>query len=181
MKLLVAGCGHLGSEVAMQSLIWLKPSLLMLYDIKPLSGDILDLRHACKGLGLKTRIITSIGPADYIIITAGKPRRESDKDFGFGLFLHNERIMKDVIIRLRKAFKHGTTVIVLTNPVMEMTNRVRFMLAGYYKVEDPESILLEMRGGKDCGLEIVRSKGYSSFGPAVSCVKLIQRLEKGKA
>jgi malate/lactate dehydrogenase len=173
MKILVMGCGHLGSEVAMQALIHLKPTKLMLYDIKKLEGDMLDLQHACKGLGLSTEITDKLEPADFIIMCAGKPRHKEDDD----LYQVNADIVLISLHKARAALTRNTKIIMLSNPVLELTE----LLMTYHAnpVYNPEEILKEMRGGKELGWQIIKSgKGYSSLGPSVACIRLIKQLEK---
>lgn len=178
MKILVAGVGRVGSQTAWQCIHGLKPSELMLYDIKDLSGDMLDLRHACSGMGIDTKITDKIEPADYIVVTAGKPRTPDNLD-EVALYQDNLVTVQAVISELKNkhAFKESTTLVIMTNPVLRLTKAISDALPSH-RVVCPESILLNMRGGEELGAKILQSgKGYTSFGPAVSCMLLIKELE----
>jgi malate/lactate dehydrogenase len=179
MKILIAGVGHLGSQVAMMSAMLLKPERIILCDIKDLRGDILDLRHAIAGLNLKTEITERIAPVDYAIIAAGKARGPGQRESESGLYPENIKTVWGVIGSLRKAgaIKKTTVFIILTNPVIEVTEAVKAGMPEY-EVRNPEDYLLRLRKGKDLGMEIIKTKGYTNFGAAVSCVLLMQDLEK---
>jgi malate/lactate dehydrogenase len=175
MKIMIIGIGRLGSTVAFLTLLRLKPEKLILSDIKDLTGDILDLQHACKGLGIKTKIITEREPCDFIVITAGFARNQKIKTHEELLKL-NEPVIKEIINNINGCLKKDTKIIVMTNPVEEMTELVQELLPSYY-VNNPEKILMKMRNNKELGWEIVSTKGYSNFGPAVSAVLLMERIK----
>ncbi len=179
MKILIAGVGRVGSQTAWQCIHELKPSRVMLYDIKDLKGDILDLRHACSGMGINTEITSRVTPADYIIITAGKPRTPDNLD-EVALYTQNLATVEAVIYELknRRAFKRSTILVMMTNPVQKLTKAISDEFPSL-RVCCPEAMLLKIRGRKELGATIIRSgKGYTSFGPAVSCVLLIKELER---
>jgi malate/lactate dehydrogenase len=178
MKILIAGVGRFGSQIALLSAIYLKPEKIILYDIKPLSGDILDLQHACKGLELSTQITDKLEPADYIIIAAGRARTEDKPDTT--LYANNIETVGWIILELqaKKIFKKTTKLIITTNPVIEITKTVAKHYPNY-NVYNPESQLLELREGRELGGAILRTKGYTNFGAGVACVLLIKDIEKG--
>lgn len=173
MKIMVMGVGKLGSTVAFLSL-FLHPKKIILKDIKPLEGDLLDLRHAAKGLNIDTKITTKTEPCNYIIITAGIPRKKEDDDLSI-----NKDILNIVLLELNGYITSKTVIIVMTNPVKEMTEFVKCRLPDNL-VTNPEKILMKMRNGKELGWDIIKTKGYSNWGPAVSCIKLIEVLEMKK-
>lgn len=175
MKILIIGVGRLGSQVAMLSVVLLKPEKIILYDVKDLEGDILDLRHACTGLGIKTAVTKKPEPCDYIIITAGQARDHRNKVTEKQLYATNASIIRSVVHYAKRAIDKNTTIIVMTNPVMKLTRLVSDMVPGT-KVLNPENFLLEMREGKELGMKIVKTKGYTNFGAAVSVVKLINSM-----
>jgi malate/lactate dehydrogenase len=179
MKILIAGVGHLGSQVAMMSAMLLKPERIILYDIKDLKGDILDLQHACFGLGLDTEITESLTPVDYAIIAAGKARSAGQGELESALYPGNIKTVWAVIRSLieKGVITKATTLIILTNPVLEITKDVKAGMPGY-QVHNPEEHLLRIRKGKELGMEIIRTKGYTNFGAAVSCIRLLQELEE---
>ena len=172
MKVMVIGVGRLGSTVAWEICREIEPEKVMLYDIKELNGDMMDLRHACRGYGLKTKVVDKREKADIIVITAGFPRVNKDDN----LFDKNFPIIEDVYRIIKPLLKSNTKIIVMTNPVLDMTEIVRKLLPNH-RVECPESILMEMRKGKELGWDIIKTKGYTNFGAVVSCVKLIKKME----
>ena len=176
---LIAGVGHLGSQIAMMSAAVLEPRRLILYDIKNLSGDVMDLRHACRGLGLMTEITEKIAPADYVIIAAGKPRSEESESKSSAFYTLNLATVSEVlkVLQRRRAFKKTTSVIVMTNPVLKITEAVASRMPNH-AVYNPERFLMKSRDGKELGWQIVSTKGYSDFGAAVSCIQLINEIEK---
>jgi malate/lactate dehydrogenase len=174
MKVMVVGVGRLGSQVAFMVLITFKPQKLILYDVKDLSGDILDLQHACRGLEIKTEITEKREPCDFIIIAAGAARSEKIKTHD-ELFKINVPLIKNIINNLNKCIESNTKIIVMTNPVEKITELVKGLLPENH-VGNPERILMKMRSNKDLGWEIVSTKGYSNFGPAVSAVLLIRQM-----
>lgn len=172
MKVLIIGVGRLGSTIAWEVCKEINPEKVMLYDIKDLSGDMLDLKHACKGYGINTTITDKREKADIIIISAGHPRINMDDN----LFDKNFPIIEDAYRIIKQVLKTDTKIIVMTNPVIDMTEIMRKLLPNHM-VECPEKILNEMRRGKELGWDIIKTKGYTNFGAAVSCVKLIKKLE----
>jgi len=161
------------------SAMLLAPSRIILYDIKDLRGDILDLRHACYGLGIATEITGRLSPVDYAIIAAGRPRTPESDGSKAEFYLGNLNTVRAVIRSLLKegAIKRTTTLIILTNPVLRITEAIRAEMPGR-EVHNPEEHLLRIRKGRELGMEIVRTKGYTNFGAAVSCVHLLQELER---
>lgn len=174
MKIMIIGVGRLGSTVAFLTLLRLTPEKLILSDIKDLTGDILDLQHTCKGLGIKTKITTEREPCDFIVITAGFARNQKIKTHEELLKL-NEPVIKEIINNLNGCLKKNTKIIVMTNPVKKITGIVKKLLPNYY-VSNPEKILKKIRNNKELGWKIVSTKGYSSFGPTVSAVLLMEKL-----
>jgi malate/lactate dehydrogenase len=174
MKIMVIGVGRLGSQVAFLSLLRFKPEKLILSDVRDLSGDILDLKHACKGLKIKTEITTKKEPCDFIVIAAGMARSRDIKTHEELLKL-NSPAVKKIVKNLNISLKKNTKIIVMTNPVEKITELIKKFLPNYY-VDNPEEILMKMRGNKELGWKIVSTKGYSNFGPAVSAILLIEKL-----
>lgn len=174
MKVMIVGVGKLGSTIAFLTILRLKPEKVILSDVKNLTGDVLDLSHACKGLNIETEVTTKIEPCDFIIITAGFARSKEIETHD-KLFDLNAPLIKEIIKNLGESIKKNTKVIVMTNPVERMTEVVRKILPENY-VDCPEEILMKMRDNKELGWEIVSTKGYSNFGPAVSAVLLMEKL-----
>lgn len=174
MKIMVVGVGRLGSQVAFMAMLKLKPENIILSSRKDLSGDILDLQHAAKGMGINTTITDKKEPADFIVITSGIANTP----------VFNEEKMLEPLNRpiLKKVDLNGctnsnTTVIIMTNPVHEMTDHARKLWPDL-KVVNPEDILLKIRNGEDYGSKIIKTKGYTNFGAAVSAVLLIEQISQ---
>ena len=169
---MIIGVGKLGSQVAFVTMLKNRPEKIVLSDRKDLNGDILDLQHAAIGLGLKTIITDKREPVDFIIVTTGMANTPVFGDEK-ALAPFNEQILKKIDIT--ECTKPGTVLIMMTNPVYEMTNLAK-KLWSELKVVNPEDELLKIRGGKDCGWEIIKTKGYTNFGAAVSAALLIEKL-----
>ena len=172
MKVLIAGLGKLGSTVAYTLMLKLPVEKLILYDIKDLSGDIMDLENASFFNNIE--VTTKVESVDYLIICAGTPRKNKDDD----LYEANKKVFLDIYENLSDILDEKTTVIIMTNPVERITELARRTIPEDVKVVNPEEILLKMRKGKELGWDIVKTKGYSNFGPAMSVCKLIEDLEK---
>lgn len=186
MKIMIIGVGKLGSTVAYTILRELQPKKMILNDIVDLYGEKLDLQHACKGFEISTEIITDndteyrtlLGTdnMDYLIITAGIPRTKNIPEQQLG---KNVEIINHIIWKIQNNFypiNKDTKIIMMTNPVLEITKITKALLEEY-KIYNPEEELMKMRDDKELGWEIVKSKGYTNWGPAVSVVNLIKRLE----
>ena len=175
MKVMIVGVGRLGSQVAFLTLLKFKPEKLILSDIRDLVGDILDLKHACIGLNIKTEITEKKEYCDFIIITAGVSRSQKIKTHE-ELYKINAPMMKEIAKDIEKCVKEDTKIIVLTNPVEKMTEIIK----NYFNnnlVINPEKELIKMRNGKELGWDIIETKGYSSFGPSVAAILVIEKLE----
>jgi malate/lactate dehydrogenase len=176
MKVMIVGAGRLGSQVAFMTLLKIRPDKLILSDIKDVSGDILDLQHACRGLGIKTKITKRKEPCEFIIITCGTPRNKKIISMK-SLLKINKPLIEQVIKDIRPFVRKDTKVIVMTNPVKELTELVEKLLP-INLVASPENILMSMRNQKELGWKIVKTKGYTNFGPSVSAILLLEQLIK---
>jgi malate/lactate dehydrogenase len=176
MNVLVAGVGKLGSTVAFAVGLVNRPKKIMLYDTKDLDGDILDLSNA---LGDDVEITGKLEPADILIITAGQARDLKVFKTTDSLFETNKKVVESVVTKLHPCIKGDTKVIVMTNPVKEMTKVVSEMLQDRgVQVTNPEKYLTGLRKNVDTGTRIISTKGYTNFGPALSCTMLISSLTK---
>jgi malate/lactate dehydrogenase len=168
--------GKLGSTIAYMTLRELKPEKIILKDIRDLKGEVMDLQDAARGLNLTTNITTENDSANYIIICAGQGRNEQfttmDKLVDF-----NEPIVRSICSNIKPFLLKDAKVIVMTNPVEKMTEVAKKELPEFL-VTNPEKELMNMRNKNDHGYEIVKSKGYSNWGPGVSCIKLIKKMEQ---
>ncbi|PND51411.1 MULTISPECIES: lactate dehydrogenase [Rhodococcus] len=124
-RAVVVGAGHVGMISAMRLADADVFDEVVLVDVEPglAAGIALDLTHtgALTGSGTRVRGAVSLeeaGPADYVIITAGKARRPgmSRSD----LTATNARIVGDVAGRAA-AVSPDVVLVVVTNPLDEMT------------------------------------------------------------
>lgn len=169
MKIGIIGIGRIGSQIAFLSLMRFKPAKLILIDIKDLSGDILDLQHACNGLGIKTRFSTKWERADVYVLCAGRARDEKTKGMAI-LWKYNKKTVDSLLPKLRK---YAKKIIVVTNPEDVIYN---YLKSKKFDVYSSENILLKMREGKKSGWDIIRTKGYTNFGSAVAVIKLMEKI-----
>ncbi len=169
MKIGIIGVGRMGSQVAMLSLMRFKPEKIILIDVKDLSGDILDLQHAANGLGIRTKFSTKWEHADVYVLCAGKARDEKHKQMAI-LWEHNKKIVDSLVPKLKI---YAKKVIVSTNPSDVV---YKYLKSKDVNVYSYENILLKMREGKKSGWDIIRTKGYSSFGPAAAAIKLMEKI-----
>ena len=174
MKIMIVGVGRLGSQVAFLTLLRFKPEKLILSDVMDLTGEVLDLQHASNGLGIKTEITTEKEPCDVVVIAAGVARNQKIKTHE-ELHELNTPIIKSIVPELKQYLKENTKIVVMTNPVEEMTKTVKELLPKHH-VTNPEKILVKMRNSEELGWKIVSTKGYSNFGPAVSAVLLLEEM-----
>jgi len=173
MRIQIIGIGRLGSQIAFCCLAFLKVKELWLDDIKDLTGDILDLKHAKAGLEVKTRIKEGRAKKpNIIIISAGFPRNEMDKTMN-SIYYKNRRLLDEVL----KDLPDSVPVIMATNPVSQLTSWATKRYGVWNRFYNAEEILREYRDGKNQGWEIVKTKGYSNFGPAMAIIELIRRLQ----
>jgi malate/lactate dehydrogenase len=176
MKIIVSGVGKLGSTVAFAVGLLNHPKKIMLHDIKDLEGDILDLKNA---FGDGIEVTGKLEPADYLIITAGYPRDTVKYKTMDSLLEVNKAIMENVLTELGQYITQDTKVIVMTNPVERMTEFVAEKLKGRgMLVTSPEKYLMMLRKNVEVGWKIVSTKGYTNFGPAMSCTMLVDELAK---
>ncbi len=169
MKIGIIGVGRMGSAVAMLSLMKFRPGKIILIDIKDLSGDMLDLQHAANGLGIRTKFSTKWERADVYVLCAGKARDKNNKAMAV-LWKHNKKIVDSLIPKLKK---YAKKVIVSTNP---SDVAYRYLRSNGVNGYSYESILSAMRGRKKSGWHIIKTKGYTNFGPAVAVIKLMEEI-----
>jgi malate/lactate dehydrogenase len=176
MKVIVAGVGKLGSTVAFAVGLLNHPKKIMLHDIKHLDGDIIDLRNA---FGDGIEVTGEMEAADFLIITAGYPRDPVKFKTMDSLIEINKKVMESVLAKLGQYIKKDTNVIVMTNPVESMTEFVAEKLKGTGAlVASPEKYLMTLRKNEEVGWKIISTKGYTNFGPAMSCTMLIDEMAK---
>jgi malate/lactate dehydrogenase len=174
MKVIVAGVGRLGSTVAFTVGILNRPEKIMLYDIKDLEGDILDLDNA---LGRTVMITDKLEPTDILIITAGQSRDKENFKTMDSILEVNRATVSSVVAKMEPYITSDTIVIVMTNPVESMAEHVSNLLSEKnITVLSPEKQLMELRKNSEVGWKIISTKGYTNFGPAMSCAMLIEEL-----
>lgn len=86
------------------------------------------------------------------------------------LWRENRKIVDSFIPKLRK---YAKKIIVVTNPSEEICEYLKSKKLNAFTAE---SILVKMRNGEKSGWKIVRTKGYTNFGPAVAVVKLMDNI-----
>jgi malate dehydrogenase len=125
-RVIVVGAGHVGMITAMRLAEADLIDEVVLVDIADglAAGIALDLAHTAPLLGFDTRVrgvsrLEEAGPAEYVVITAGKPRQPgmSRSD----LVSTNAAIVGDVAARIA-ATSPAAVLVVVTNPLDEMTH-----------------------------------------------------------
>lgn len=146
-RVVVVGAGHVGMIAAMRLADADLFDEVVLVDIDEgrAAGIALDLTHTAALSGFATRVrgvgtIEAAGPADYVIVTAGRPRQPgmSRSD----LIGTNAAIVGDVASRVAATSPQAVLVIV-TNPLDEMTQHA-WQLSGF-----PSSRVIGMAGVLD--------------------------------
>lgn len=174
MKINIIGIGRLGSTLAYAIIKDLDVVYLRLVDIKDLTGDLLDLRHARDILNKPTPRI-GVGPIrdpDITIICAGLARHPDKKPM-HAIYSRN-RIMIEEILN-DNSFPYNHNIILLTNPSRRLCGWASKNWKEY-KFHHIESIL-ERNRGNDTGWDIVcGGKGYSNFGPVEATIVKIKEL-----
>ena len=124
-RVVVVGAGNVGMIAAMRLTDADVFDEVVLVDIDEgrAAGIALDLTHTAALSGFTTRVrgvgtVEEAGPADYVVLTAGKPRTPgmSRSD----LIATNAAIVGDVAARLART-SPDAVIVVVTNPLDEMT------------------------------------------------------------
>jgi malate dehydrogenase len=124
-RVVVVGAGHVGMITAMRLADADVFGEVVLVDVDEgrAAGIALDLLHTAALSGFATHVrgvatVEEAGPADYVVITAGKPRQPgmSRSD----LISTNAAIVGDVARRVA-ATSPDAVILVVTNPLDEMT------------------------------------------------------------
>jgi malate dehydrogenase len=124
-RAVVVGAGQVGTITA----VWLADAdvlaevVLVDVDEGRARGIALDLTHAGALGGFATRVrgtgtVEEAGPADYVVITAGRPRTPGTSRSD--LVSTNAAIVGDVARRVART-SPGAVIVVVTNPLDEMT------------------------------------------------------------
>jgi malate dehydrogenase len=125
-RVVVIGAGHVGMIAAMRLADADRFGEVVLVDIDEgrAQGIALDLTHTAALSGFATRVrgvasVEEAGPADYIVLTAGRPRQPgmSRSD----LLSVNAAIVGEVAERCARVSPQAV-IIVVTNPLDEMTH-----------------------------------------------------------
>ncbi|HEY7813034.1 MAG TPA: malate dehydrogenase [Nakamurella sp.] len=124
-RVVVVGAGHVGMIAAMRLADADQFDEVVLVDIDRgrAAGVALDLTHTAALSGFATRVrgvgaVEEAGPADYVVITAGRPRQPGMSRAD--LISTNARIVGDVAGRVA-AISPQAVLVVVTNPLDEMT------------------------------------------------------------
>jgi malate dehydrogenase len=125
----VIGAGHVGAMTALRIAERDLFDVVTLVDIVPglAAGLALDMWHSASLRGFSTRIagsedIASIAGADYVVVTAGRPRQPGMSRTD--LTAVNSEIVSAVAEAIR-IHAPRATVVVVTNPLEEMTHVVQ--------------------------------------------------------
>lgn len=169
MKIGIVGVGRVGSQIAMLALMRFRPERMVLIDKKDLSGDVRDLEDACSGLGIATGFSTQWEPADVYIVCAGRARDEKTRSMA-ALWKENRKILDAVLPKLAQ---YAAKTVIVTNP---SDTAYAYLKEHGINVYSSEHMLRKMRRGRKSGWSIVRTKGYTNFGPAVAVVKLLEQI-----
>ncbi|MFC4948098.1 malate dehydrogenase [Pseudonocardia sp. GCM10023141] len=124
-RVTVVGAGHVGMITAMRLADADVFDEVVLVDIDEgrAAGIALDLTHTAALSGFATRVrgvgtVEAAGPADYVVITAGKARQPGMSRAD--LISTNAAIVGDVARRIAATSPHAV-IVVVTNPLDEMT------------------------------------------------------------
>ena len=127
-RIAVVGAGHVGATTALRLAESNRFSRLVLHDVVPglAAGLALDLWHAAALGGFTTRVegaedAAALAGADVIVITAGRPRAPGMSRTD--LTVANAQIIRTVATAIA-LHAPGAVVVVVTNPLEEMTNLV---------------------------------------------------------
>lgn len=146
-RVVVVGAGHVGTIAAMRLADADLFDEIVLVDIDEgrAAGIALDLTHTAALSGFATGIrgvgtVEAAGPADYVIVTAGRPRQPgmSRSD----LINTNAAIVGDVAARVA-ATSPQAVLLIVTNPLDEMTHHA-WQVSGF-----PSSRVIGMAGVLD--------------------------------
>ena len=125
-RIVIVGAGHVGMITAMRLAEADLADEIVLVDIADglAAGIALDITHTAALLGFSSRLrgVTSVeeaGPADYVVITAGRPR--SPGMSRTDLVSTNAAIVGDIAGRVASVSPDAVLVVV-TNPLDEMTH-----------------------------------------------------------
>lgn len=125
-RVVVIGAGHVGMITAMRLAEADLIDEIVLVDIAEglAAGIALDITHTAALLGFTTRLrgtvtVEDAGPADYVVITAGRPRQPGMSRTD--LTAVNAEIVGDLARRVAVTSPEAVLVVV-TNPLDEMTH-----------------------------------------------------------
>ncbi|WP_395727555.1 malate dehydrogenase [Nakamurella sp.] len=160
-RVVVVGAGHVGMIAAMRLADADLFDEIVLVDIDEgrAAGIALDLTHTAALSGFATRIrgvgsVEAAGPADYVVVTAGRPRRPGMSRAD--LISTNAAIVGDVAARVAATSPQSVMVIV-TNPLDEMTQHA-WQVSGF-----PSSRVVGMAGV----LDTARFQALAALGSGV--------------
>ncbi|MEJ2867793.1 malate dehydrogenase [Actinomycetospora sp. OC33-EN08] len=146
-RVVVVGAGHVGMIAAMRLADADVVDEVVLVDIDEgrAAGVALDLQHTAPLSDFTTRVrgvgtVEEAGPADYVVITAGRPRQPGMTRAD--LVSTNAAIVGDLARRVA-ATSPRAVIVVVTNPLDEMTQHA------WTSSEFPSSRVLGMAGVLD--------------------------------
>lgn len=146
-RVVVVGAGHVGMITAMRLAEADAVDEVVLTDLVEglAAGIALDLAHTAPLAGFRTRLrgvgsIQDAGPADYYVVTAGRPR--SPGMSRTDLVSTNAAIVDDVARQIART-SPDAVIVVVTNPLDEMTHQA-WLSSGF-----PPARVLGMAGVLD--------------------------------
>lgn len=171
MIIQIIGVGRLGEQIAIDILTYIQPTKLALWDIKDISGHIMDLQDRKAGLGTPTLISNEFLPAaDVYIISAGFARQDSAVKDRI-LFNRNKPIIQEILRKIIIPSK----VIIVTNPVQKLAEWA--VNNTFHDIYTAEQILdVYRKGDSSRGLKILDRKGYTSAGAAFAVIECLWSL-----
>jgi malate dehydrogenase len=171
-RVVVVGAGNVGTITAMRLAEADVFTEIVLVDVDEgrAQGVALDLTHAAALAGFATRVrgtgvIEDAGPADYVVITAGRARQPgmSRSD----LVSTNAAVVGDVATRVASTCPDAV-ILVVTNPLDEMTQHA-WRASGF-----PSHRVLGM-AGVDSGAEVggLLRSGSAFVAPGAAAARMV--------
>lgn len=175
MKIAIIGAGNTGTAIAYTLVVRRIPNLkeiaIIDLDQNKQLGEILDLSDAISGLKSTVSLSSDVNGADYVIVTAGKPRHFDHKKQKFindrDLYHLNRKFAHEIGDFLVENTPHAK-ILVVTNP--SSTIATIFTKKGLHAF--PMGLKLdEWRGKFHTGLEILEKKGFTNWGIAIEVLQ----------
>jgi len=120
MRIAIIGAGNIGATTAYTLVNQLEPEEIVLVDVarELAEGQALDIAHAAKALGKKTRVRSGgweeLKDAGIIVNSAGLPRKPGMTRTD--LLLKNKKIVEDIALEIKKNASPEAVLIQVANP-----------------------------------------------------------------